>query len=491
MKFSPYPFQQVAVDHAVHFLRSAGPGDKQLYAAPTGSGKSVVELLVQQQLEGCWIVTPRDEIVSGMLEKLGFPGADPLKHRISTPIILRNRLMSGAVEHPKYLVFDEGHHHSAETWQQIHMLTGFAPAVAYTATPYRGTPRSTAEFIGFWGEPLWLITINEAAESGYIKLPRFDVLPLVDDDIVDISAGEFNVTSIDGVTLDRLGDMAEHARAWYSGLWDKPTVFALPSTACCVRLQQEMLKRGLPCFVVSAHTPKSEREPTFEAVKQRIAALLHINIVSEGVDLPLRRLVDLAPTLSPVKWVQQLGRITRPTDDTPVYVGTNRNLLRHAYTLEGAVPTCAVADAEKKFGPTERSAAVRALGLEALGRFKPALVKLRCGASMHVYAVSTVVGKVVVEYAVLVHPTMEPIWAVKANTVEEGGEKKWGKWCKLEDPPDDVRGFASVAGREPSVKQQMWWKRSAAAFGLEPDQKIDRKSFQALPVLADIGLRLQ
>lgn len=487
MKFDPYPFQKLGIDHAFGVLRSGG---KQLYAAPTGCGKSVVELKVQEALlaEGHdpWIVTPREEIAAGMLDKLGCPGADMLDYRIATPVRYRNRLMDGRLRHPSHLIVDEGHHHSADTYQQLDLLSGLCPAVAYTATPYRGSPRSTKGLLDCWGDPVWLITYKEAATEGYIKMPDFRILPLVDDDVIDVRGGEFVVESIDAATVDRLGDLAEHARAWYSGRWDTPTVFAVPSTACAVRLSQELASRGLPCARVDAATPRVARQLAFQATVERVTALVHINIVTEGVDLPLRRLVDLSPTMSPVKWVQQLGRITRPTKETPQYIGCCKNLLRHAYALDGAVPVAAMVDAEAKFPPTDRAHA-RVLGLEAIGRFKPTNVKLLSGLRLSVYSLSVVVQSVVVEYCVLVHPVMDPVWATKVNTVVDG-VRQYGSW-RLCDAPESVQGFSSVGPSALSDKQARWWSRAAARYGLDPEQEVTRKNFQVLPVLADTGTR--
>lgn len=486
MKYQPYPSQQVAIDDAVLFLSTAQRGAKKLYAAPTGFGKSVVQLGVRERLSGLGIVTPREEIVDGLMDKLGVSG-DPMDYGIFTPIKLRNRLLSGVVQPPPYLIFDEGHHHTAETWQQLDLLTGLCPSVAYTASPYRGTPSGTAEFRSHWGDPVWIITYEESVKEGYVKMPDFTMLPLVDDDVVEVKGGEFDVTSIDAATVDRLGDLADHAKVWYSGEWDLATVFACPTSSCCVRLQQELARRGMPTGVVKADTSRQDRLEIFRATEQRAIALIHINVVSEGVDLKLRRLVDLAPTLSPVKWVQQLGRITRPWDRTPQYVCTNRNLLRHAYILEGVVPPSAVSEAFASFPQSDR-ANVRVLGLEAVGRFKPATVKLASGLIVHMYSLSAPVGTAVVEYTCLVHPLQEPVWAVKANTVKDG-QRTYGSWTRC-DPPNDVRGFSSVPPRALSDKQKAWWDRSAANFGLDPRQDVDRKNFPVLPVLADLGVRL-
>jgi len=491
MRFQPYPFQQAGIEHASDFLQQSGPMEKQLYAAPTGCGKSVVELVLRERFPELWIVTPRDEIIAGMLDKMQLSDdEDSMEHRICTPVKLRNRLRDGKLTTPKQLVFDEGHHHEAASWQELDLLTGLAPSVAYTATPYRGTPKSTRSFLEAWGEPLWLITYEEAATEGYIRIPEFSVLPLVDDDIVDVRAGEFEVTSLEAATVNRLGDLADHCRAAYCphGSWGLPTVFAVPSSRIAQELQDALHARSCPSAIVAAGTPKSHRAEIFRAVENCVLALIHINIVSEGVDLKLRRLVDLAPTLSPVKWVQQLGRITRPWDRTPEYVCTNRNILRHCYALEGVIPMGAVQKADRAFPSTER-AHTRVLGLEAIGRFKPVAVRLTSGLTVHLYAMSVVLNNATAEYCCLVHPAMEPVWACKANIDNEEGQRTWGSWreCK---PPTDLRGFASIGGKEVSPKQRAWWGRSAARFGLDPTQEVTRKSFQVLPLLNDLGVRL-
>lgn len=202
-------------------------------------------------------------------------------------------------------------------------------------------------------------------------------------------------------------------------------------------------------------------------------------------------MVDLAPTLSPVRWVQQVGRVTRPWDRTPQVVCTNRNVMRHAYAMQGVVPISAVADSERAFPPTER-AHVRALGLEAIGRFKPTGVKLSSGATVHMYSLTAPIksengqATVYVQYACLVHPTQEPAWFSKVN-MQQGETRTWGTWAPCE-PPQDLRGFASAPPSELSPKQRAWWERSAGSFGLA-EQEVDRKKFSILPIMADAGVR--
>jgi len=491
VKFAPRPFQKVAAEHAIAFLSEAAPGRKQAYAAPTGVGKSVVELLVREAFPDLWIVTPREEIIYGLLDKLGVdPCCDPIPHRICTPVKLRNMLMQGHVR-PGKLIFDEAHHHNAETWQQLDLLTGLAPSVAYTATPYRGSPKGTREWLEMWGEPLWLITFKEAVAEKFIRLPTFAQLPLVDDDVVSVtSGGDFDVKSIDSVTVDRLGDLAQHAKRWYDGdRWDRSTVFSCPSSTTSLRLQQELARLSVPTAIISAETPTATRRQIFQACRERIFALLHINIVSEGVDEPFRRLVDLSPTMSPVKWVQQLGRITRPADDAPPeYWCTNRNLLRHCYALDGMVPVSSIVEAEAMLPPTTRRN-VRVLGMEAVGRFKPTSVKMLDGATVDVYTMSVLRDMIVHEYACIVHPMRaEPLWATKISKVNEDRTRDWGTWL-LCPAPDGLSGFASVPPKEVSPKQSAWWTKPTGArrYGIDPNQPVTKKNFTILPVLSNVG----
>lgn len=159
--------------------------------------------------------------------------------------------------------------------------------------------------------------------------------------------------------------------------------------------------------------------------------------------------------------------------------------MRHAYVLDGVVPISAVAETEKKFGPTTRAHS-RVLGLEAIGRFKPDTVKLIGGGHAYVYNMSYAVDKLVGEYCCIVPPAADAIWAMKLNTKNEDGTKNWGSWQRCE-APEGLQGFSSKGNREPSEKQMNWWSRAAHRYGLDPEQEVTRKTFAILPVLSDIG----
>lgn len=490
-------YQQLAVDNALGWA-STGQRRK-LYAAPTGVGKSFIELEIQSHLSDWWIITPRLEIIRSILEKKNiFPNnfkelVDACwEHKICTPIRFRNALFRGDIPQIKGLIFDEGHHAISQSWTDIYTAAGFCPTMLFTATPFRGTPRATARFKEEWGEPTWIITIREAHAKGDICIPTIDILPLVDDDAIRLnSSGEFDVSSVESETEDRLSHMAKIAvERYFSNTWDRSTVFCMPTVSLGKRMIRELQLLKAPSAIVTAGTSYNDRVLIFEALKRKLLALVQISVVGEGIDLPIRRLIDLAPCMSPVRWLQQFGRATRPVKNEPPseYICTNRNLLRHSYLLEGLCPPSKIAQAIKEFGSAGARTSIRVMGLETLGRFRPITIELLDGTMVQLYLIVSLGNQRTNEFACLIHPLLlDPIWAQKTHTVTNG-EKSWGRWQRCE-VPDKLEGFVSQQTNMPSPKQEAWWKKSASSYGLKPDIRLNRKIFAILPLLRDLGVR--
>jgi hypothetical protein len=400
-------------------------------------------------------------------------------------------------------VIDEVHHEESETFR---LLDAYLPGVVktgLTATPFRGTPRSTEAFLARWDEVVRVLTLPQAAARGAIEVPEVELWPLVDDELIAVQNGEFKTKDTTRAVGSRLAEVVDNCRdfigdhanaeTWDGSVWDRPTLFAVPSTDCVHDLVDRLNGAGLPAYGVTQDTTRADRNRAFAACVERTHAVVQIDVVSEGVDLPVRRLVDLRPTLSPVRWMQQLGRITRPRKSGPgsVYVCCNRNLERHAYLMEGLVPAGRIADAQKMFPAPSKRAGSRAIGLEAIGRFKAADLPFTDGTIGQMYCLSSLDGFTRTDYAVILHPCVpDPLFASRQSTGDATGAVAWGRWKRIEAIPD-VTGFQSAAASELSPKQADWWKRSAGHFGLDSTAKPNRRSFAALPVLKDLGVRIR
>ncbi len=457
-------------------------------------------LELQGHFPRLWIVTPKVEIIRDMLNKLGVCTADMSEarllaagwaERLCTPVRLRNALLAGQMDPPTALCFDELHHHTAETNQQIDWLCGTAPAVGFTATYFRGTPAGTAALRNAWGDPYTMISYPAAVAAGIISMPSCVILPLVDDDSITVTGGEFQVTTAGDAVISRLSAIVDWAASQTSNRrFDRPTMFATPNTESCLQLTEALVAAGVNARSVTQASTQSQRYTAFYECLGRESALVQINVVSEGVDLAIRRLVDLSPDMSPVRWLQKFGRATRPGGES-VYVCTNRNLIRHAYLLEGCLPPSTVAEATKAFGGPGSRYAQRVLGLEALGRLRASDLPLADGTLGLCYQMSSVEGITVTEYTCLVHPAKAaPLWAKRTRyRATEGTEARYGRWARC-NAPEGLEGFASIPASPPSPKQQAWWDKAAKRHGLDPTAKVTRKNFAALPVLSDLRTKL-
>jgi superfamily II DNA or RNA helicase len=499
-------YQKVAADFTVDFLRAAGPGEKRLLASPTGSGKSLVIAAARKQLgPGTVVTTPRVEIILAFLDQMGHEIASLGVRRaaelaeglgIVTPVRLRNLLAAGRIEPPRRLLVDEVHHGTAPVYRELELLLNHVPMVGFTATPFRGTPRGTAELLGFWGDVHWILTEQQAVRRGVVAAPRCRTIGLVDDDLIDTSSGDIEVTPAGDAIRGRLDDLIEACRPMVAdGRWDRPTMLTFPTVDSAADAAGRFDAAGLPTALVTGDTPPERRQEAFRQVVDRRAALVHVGIVTEGIDLPeLRRGIDCRPTLSPVLWMQTLGRIRRPVppgESPPEYLCTNRNLARHAYLLEGILPIATVAQAQAAFPTPGRRAGIRVVGLEGLGRFRAAELPLAGGLTGVMYAFSALQDNRVIEYVVLLHPArMAPIVATRRNRKKPDGSRAYGRWAALPELPVVTEGFASLPATELTDKQRTWWRRCAARRGLDPAAPVNRRNFVALPVLTDLRASL-
>jgi hypothetical protein len=446
-----------------------------------------------------FLVSPSLTILAGVLTKL--TGADPsalgqrdfealcLANRMATPVKARNLLAAGAIDPlPAVWQFDEAHHTLADTYT---LISAMCPGrrVGWTATPFRGSPQATLAWRKLWDDVVPVLTYAEAAAGGFISVPAATVQPLADDDQLSIANGDFTVTSAASLLRSRLDDLVEVSRPWCKGAWDRPTGYVVPGVEVARDLTARLNRADLRAALIDAEAPWAERQAVLQANLRRELAVVSVGVLAEGVDHAFRRLVDCAPTTSPVRALQVWGRVMRPVaagEPPPDLVCCNRNVERHLYLLSGCWPPRLLAQSQKAFGTVSRRAGARVLGLEALGRLKATELPLADGSRGLMWCFAGTEGPSAVrQYAVLLHPaSAEPVAASRLNAA--GAYGRWGP----ADLPDMEGGWASVAASALTDRQRSWWRRAAARHGLDPGYEPDRRQFAALPVLCDLNLRL-
>lgn len=501
------PEQQLAVDKSLEFLRTAQAGAKLPWTSPTGTGKTYVALAIKNRAKSelgliGYVVAPNDDILAGFATKDGvLPDgkggtySKPLleSHGFYTPVALRNRLASGTIKPPDFLIPDESHHWEAETGKLLDLLTSVVPCIGLSASFFRGTPKSTAELHKKWGQANPIITMQDAVAKGYMQFPECRIIPLLDDDVIEVRNGEFVIQDLERQLTDVRKRLVYEVGLLYSPAgYDKPTMLSLPSVMLAEMYTDELNNAGLPAVCITGETKAADRQKRFRQCLAKSHALVQIRVVSEGVDFPFRRLIDLSPTLSPVLWLQQFGRITRPGDDPPEYICTNRNLLRHAYLLEGLLPPAVYKSGEELFGKPSERRTVRALGFEGLGKFKVDDIPLHNGTTGQLVCISAVNGNIVTEYAAIASPLHpEVLYAVRCNERRLDSDTVYTNWVQIGGIPNLDQGYASVGKGSLSDKQKAWWKRSARWYGLDETAIPNRRQFVALPVLFNTGFRFR
>lgn len=515
--FHPRIYQMDARNWGLDKVKSE-PGKWHLTVSPTGTGKSIWELLWLQAIPDSVLITPRLEIIAGLIDKLGIYVdhsqlvATAQEWGIFTPIRFRNILAKGELAYmPSVCILDECHHAEADSWQDIDMYLNKCTVLGATASPFRGTPQGTAAFRKRWHNVKHVLKLSEAVANRYCAFPTSTMWPLIDDDLVDISNGELKVSTCSSMVADNIAHIVERSKALYCSrgrIWTKPTMYSVPTRDTAYLLADALTKSNMPAKAVTQETTRTDREKLFDKVIHQFTALVQIDVISEGVDLPIRRMVDLRPTMSPVKWLQQIGRIMRPADDPPEYICACRNLERHGYLMEGMFPNDAIREAQEAFTDAEgnprytKRAGTRSLGLEGLGKFVTTPIHLLNGLTAFLYNLVHVDGYKRTEYMVLTLPNqVEVLYAQRVSTrkpgVTEGPPQyTWGRWQAISGLPD-LKGCHSANPGQLTSGQSDWWMgwgkhagRGAEAYGLNPHKEVNNRSFQVLPLLKDLGARL-
>lgn len=343
MKYTLRPYQRHAADAALKAFRSK-KNVNGLLVLPTGAGKSLVVSEIAYQLkEPILVFCPSKELVIQDYEKMCSYGVldcgvfsasagskNINKITFATIGSVMNHLHD--FDHFKYIMIDEAHCCNAKggQYEQFIHARSDRQVIGLTATPYRlwkgfeGT--SMLKFLTrtrprIFEKVLYYCQISELLAKGYLAdLKYYDLTS------IDLSRVSSNST---GADYDDKSLTEEYER---SGFYDKLTTTTLrvlhpkdhiPRKGVLVftrftkeaaELVQKLKLKGVKAAIVSAQTPKAEREQIvndFKAMKIQVVA--NVGVLSTGFDHPALDTIILArPTKSLALYYQMVGRAIRP-----------------------------------------------------------------------------------------------------------------------------------------------------------------------------------
>lgn len=333
MALELFPHNEAAYRAAVECLLQR---QKAAVIQPTGTGKSFVAFkLAEENPEAsvCWL-GPSEYIFKTQLEGLVKAGGrcpDNIRFLTYTRLMLAEGILEGF--EPDYIILDEFHRCGAQEWGKcVEILLKAHPGagilgLSATSVRYLDNRRDMADEL-FDGAVAWEMTLGEAIARGILPAPVYVAalyswqkeLELLQKKVEERkNAGE---RKLNEELLEQLRRALEHSEgmdtifARYMRPDGKYLVF------CSDKEHMEEVLKHVPewfgsvddkAHVYKAYYDNPESDSEFAAFKadhdNHLKLLLCINMLNEGIHVEdVDGVVLLRPTVSPILYLQQIGR---------------------------------------------------------------------------------------------------------------------------------------------------------------------------------------
>lgn len=344
LSLEPLDFQ-VEIQAAIDAERAVGK-NKHLIVAATGTGKTMVAAFDYRALARrrrgppptLLFLAHREELVKqarakfrqvlddGSFGTLVFGGSDegPGSHTFCTVQSWHSRdfnRMPG--DHFEYVVLDEAHHGSAESYQSILEHVKPRTLLGLTATPERMDGKNIRDDFG--GGYTHEIRLPQAIDHGLLcPFHYYGVsdAPGIDFSQIEWSRGRYSVSQLEELVLAN----EDHARWTLSQLSQHVTdVRDIRALGFCVSIAHAQFmadyanRSGITALAITSDSGDDERRSAKQRLQQRdVNIIFSVDLYNEGVDMPfLDTVMFLRPTESLTVFLQQLGRGLRKNHDKP------------------------------------------------------------------------------------------------------------------------------------------------------------------------------
>lgn len=212
-----------------------------------------------------------------------------------------------------YLIIDEAHHASADTYQKV--LAFFKPqfTLGLTATPERADDVNILEIFKNTAHRLDIQTAVEIGALTPVRCIRIHTN-------IDMTRVRFNSVQYNIRDLDVKICVTERNRlivdTWLHYVQNRRTVVFCASVRHAEQIAELFQNAGVRAVAVSGSMKASERnEHLTRFAEGRVKVLCACDLLNEGWDCPQTEVLFMArPTMSKVLYTQQLGRGMRPAE---------------------------------------------------------------------------------------------------------------------------------------------------------------------------------
>lgn len=212
-----------------------------------------------------------------------------------------------------YLIIDEAHHASADTYQKV--LAYFKPqfTLGLTATPERADDVNILEIFKNTAHKL---DIQTAVEIGALVPVRcIRIHTNIDMTKVRFNSVQYNIRDLDvKICVTERNQLI--VDTWLDYVKDKRTVVFCASVKHAEQIAELFRAAGVAAIAVSGSMKTSERnEQLAKFANGEIKVLCACDLLNEGWDCPQTEVLFMArPTMSKVLYTQQLGRGMRTAE---------------------------------------------------------------------------------------------------------------------------------------------------------------------------------
>lgn len=332
---------------------------RKLLVGPTGAGKTVVAVEIVKKAinkrQRVLVIAHRRELIVQAHERMVAGGVHPYQIGVVLSVIaadepfernpdawiqiatLQSLARRDREDLPRadVIVVDEAHHVPADSYAEVLSSYPFAIVYGLTATPFRSDGRGLAPF---FDSIVPCAPPSKLIKQGFLAKPRiFTVAPEHRPRLLGVRKrdGDYDQAALARVTdLPHLiGSLTGHYKRHAE---DRLAVAYGVSIAHCEHIAASFNKAGIRAATIFGSTPLNERLDYLNEFKEgKYRVIVNCQVLTEGWDCPEARCAIIAVgTLSPNKWFQMVGRVTRPGPVTPIVLDHAGNAIMHGLPLE-------------------------------------------------------------------------------------------------------------------------------------------------------------
>ena len=335
------PYQQTAKEE---IFSAWDECDNVMFQMPTGTGKTRLFTSIISDIKAWGIISqssPRILIIAHRVELIEQISENLDKYKVSHGIIaggksrnlipdvqvasiqtITHRTNKNVAENlgADFIIIDEAHHSTANSYKKLWSLYPEAKKLGVTATPWRMNhlgftsiydrlivSKSIKEFIDEkWLSPFVYYSVkdNSNIRQDIDNIDEFDV------------EGDYKVSALERV-MDSASIRANLLDSYLKLAKGKKGIIYSISRKHSDHICEEYKHAGINIVRIDSETPRDERRLYVQRFKNgQIDIIVNVDIFSEGFDCPDIEFIQLArPTKSLVKYLQQVGRGLRPTEN--------------------------------------------------------------------------------------------------------------------------------------------------------------------------------